>query len=51
MERLNAPRSKPQIVNKIIELGLVADKKELRKKRNKSNNKKKKQADSGNKIK
>jgi hypothetical protein len=33
MPKLSVPRSKPKLVEKILELGLVEDKKELRKKR------------------
>jgi hypothetical protein len=33
MSKLSVPRSKPKLVEKILELGLVEDKKDLRKKR------------------
>lgn len=37
MSKLSVPRSKPKLVEKVLELGLVEDKKELRKKRKSKN--------------
>lgn len=39
MDKLDVRRPKKHIINKILELGLVSDRKELRKKKSKNTNK------------